>query len=69
MAITTVEQEYTNFHGIQLPVITTKGWDVKVKWIDQSIDWVPLHLIKELNKIELEEHAMSNGHYNKPAFI
>ena len=29
---------------------------------------VPLHLIRELNPIDLEEHAMANGYSNEPAF-
>ena len=47
------EQSYTNSKGIHCPVINTKGWDVRVKWIDQSVDWVLLHLIKESNPIEV----------------
>ena len=54
MAILKGEKACTNVNRIQSPVITTKGWDVQVKWIDQRTDCVPLHLIKESNPIEVE---------------
>ena len=47
VAISIGEQLYTNFNGIQRPLINKKGWCVQVKWRDQSTDWVPLHLINE----------------------
>ena len=68
MAIQTAEQAYTNVNGIQRPVITTKGWDVQVKWRDQSTDWVTLYLINESNSIEVAEYDMANGYSNKPSF-
>ena len=68
MAIPEVEQAYTNVNGIQCLVITTKVWNVQVKWSDQSTYWVPLHLINESNPIEVAEHAMSNGYSNEPSF-
>ena len=45
--ILTGEKACTNVNGIQLPVITKKGWYVQVKRRDQSNYWFPLHLIKE----------------------
>ena len=38
VAIPTGDQAYKNVNGIQRPVITTKGWDVQVKWRYQSTD-------------------------------
>ena len=29
------------------PVITTKGWDLQVKWKDGLVDWLPLSQVKE----------------------
>ena len=49
-------------------MITTKGWDVQVKWSDQSSSWIPLKLIKESNPIEVAEFAVSNGFSKEPAF-
>ena len=68
MAILTGEQAYTNVNGIQRPVITTNGCYVQVKWRYQSIDWVPLHMIKELNPIEVAAHDMANDYYYGPYF-
>ena len=68
MAIPTGEQAYTSDNRIQCPVITKKDWDVKFKWRYQSTDWVPLHMIKESNPIEVAEHAMANGYSNEPVF-
>ena len=46
VAIPKREQAYTSVNKIQIPVITTKGCFVPVKFIDQSTAWFPLHLIK-----------------------
>ena len=68
MAILTVEQAYTNVNGIQRPVITTKGWNLQVKWIDKITDWFLLNLIKESNPIKLAEHTMSKFYSIEPSF-
>ena len=44
-----------------LPLIDTKGWGVQFKLRYKITDWFPLHLIKESNAIEMEEHAMANS--------
>lgn len=41
-----VEDAMVEFNGTNNTVITTKGWDVKVRWKDQSTDWVPFKLVK-----------------------
>ena len=62
MFVMILDQAYTNVNVIQSPVITTKGWDVQVKWrIKSLIGWVTMNLIKESNPIEVAEHAMDNG--------
>ena len=55
-------------NGISKPVITTKGWDVQVLWIDGSTSWVPLKLLKESNPVEVAEYALANGYNHEPAF-
>ena len=65
---TTGEQAYTNFNGIKLLEITTKGWDLQVKWRYKITDWVNLHLINKSNPIEAAEHVMANGYSNEPYF-
>jgi hypothetical protein len=54
--------------GQRKKVITTKGWDVQVKWADQSTGWLPLHEIKESNPVELAEFAIAAGLDKEPAF-
>ena len=39
MAIPTGEKAYIDSKGSQRPVITTKSWDVQVKYIDRITDW------------------------------
>lgn len=62
------ERATATVNGIQKPVITTKGWDVEVKWRDQSTSWVPLKIIKECNPIEVAEFAIANNYDKEPAF-
>ena len=50
------------------PVITTKGWRVKIRWTDQSTDWLTLSQVKNSNPIELAEYAVAKGIEKEPAF-
>lgn len=50
------------------PVITTKGWDLKIKWKDGLTDWIPLTQIKEANPIEVAEYAFAQKINKEPAF-
>ena len=50
------------------PVITTKGWDIQVKWKDGSYDWLPLSQIKNAYPIELAEYAVTHKINKEPAF-
>lgn len=50
------------------PVITTKGWKIRIKWTDGSSDWVPMSQVKNSNPIELAEYAMASGIDKEPAF-
>jgi hypothetical protein len=55
-------------NGDKVPVITTKGWDVQVRWSDKSTDWIPLTEIKESNPIEIAEASIAFGINKEPAF-
>ena len=55
-------------NGEKVPVITTKGWDVQVRWTDKSTDWIPLAEIKESNPIEIAEVAIAFNVDKEPAF-
>ena len=46
-------------NGIKKRVITTKGWDVKVDWVDGGQYWVPMKDAKASNPVELAEFAIS----------
>jgi hypothetical protein len=54
--------------GQEKPVITTKGWDVQVRWQDQSTGWVPLADIKESNPVQVAEFVIASGLEKEPAF-
>ena len=41
------DDAFTRVNKIDKRVITTNGWDVEVKWSEQSTDWVPLSMIEE----------------------
>ena len=50
------------------PVITTRGWKVKVKWCDGSYDWLPMAQVKNSNPVEMAEYAHMNNLQDEPAF-
>ena len=50
------------------PVITTKGWKLKILWKDGSYDWLPMSQVKESNPIETAEYSISQGINKEPAF-
>ena len=50
------------------PVISTKGWDIQVKWKDGSFDWLSLSQVKESMPVELAEYAVAQKIHRKPAF-
>ena len=55
-------------NGIRKRRVTTKGWELLVKWSDDSESWLPLSLLKESNPIETAEYAFSRGLEEEPAF-
>ena len=58
----------TSFNGQTRNVITTKGWDVHVKWQDQSTSWLSLNAVEQFYSVELAEFAYANNYEPKPAF-
>ena len=55
-------------NGNQIPIRTTKGWEIEVHWKDGSISWVPLKDVKDSNPIELMEYAIAQQIDTEPAF-
>ena len=43
------EDGYYEQSGVRRKVITTKGWDIRIKWTDGSTSWLPLKEVKESN--------------------
>ena len=54
--------------GNERPVITTKGWDVLIKWQDGSTNWLPLHEVKEALPLQCAQFAKAHAYGEEPAF-
>ena len=42
-----------SYNGQMQIIITTKGWDIQVKWEDKSTSWIFMSIIKESNAVTL----------------
>ena len=49
-------------------VVTTKGWEIQVRWKDKSTSWISLHEAKNGDPGGLAEFAVSRGVQHEPAF-
>ena len=58
----------TTSSGTQRRVITTKGWEVNLKWKDGSTTWNKLKDIKDSYPVQLAEYAVENRVSEEPAF-
>ena len=38
---------YTSKNDNKIPIVTTKGWNIRICWNDDSTTWVTLHLVKK----------------------
>ena len=68
VAIPQGEHATTNINGRDKPIITTKGWEILIRWKDQSTSWLPLSVVKESYPVQLSEYAIANQIHNEPAF-
>ena len=59
---------YVEVNGKRKRVITLKGWDLRIEWMDETTSWMPLHIIKSSNPIETAEFAISRNIHHEPAF-
>ena len=41
------------------PVITTKGWELKVEWADRTSSWLPMCEVKNASPMETAEYAVA----------
>ena len=62
------EDGYVTHNGTTKPVITTKGWKVKVRWNDNSYDWLPMAQVKNSNPVMMAEYAVAHNLEKQPAF-
>jgi hypothetical protein len=47
---------------------TMKGWQMCVKWNDESTSWAPLKDLKESNPLEVADYAVNMKLVSEPAF-
>ena len=55
--------------GQKVNKMTTRGWELCVRWKDGSTSWVKLKDMKDSNPIETAEYAVAMGIDKMPAFI
>ena len=60
---------YTTPQGARKRIITTKGCDVNVSWMDGTTSWVPLKDIKESNPLEVTDYVARNNLMEHPVFV
>ncbi|GAX24495.1 hypothetical protein FisN_18Lu065 [Fistulifera solaris] len=54
--------------GTRRRIITTKGWEILVRWKDGSTDWIALKDLKNTYPVELAEYAVKHELQEMPAF-
>ena len=47
---------------------TTEGWQLLVRWHDDSVQWIPLSIMKESNPVEVANYAKAASLMTEPAF-
>ena len=57
-----------SLNGRDKPIVTTKGWDILIKWKDGSTNWIPLSTAKQSYPIQIAEYAIASKIDNEPAF-
>ena len=62
------EEAFTIGNRLEKPIITTKGWNIQIRWKEDFLSWIPLSTVKSPNPIELAEYAESNKLSDEPAF-
>ena len=55
-------------NGVRRKIITTKGWELNVRWKDGSESWIPMNEINKSNPVEVAEYSISRKINNEPAF-
>ena len=55
--------------GQRVNKMTTRGWELCVRWKNGETSWVKLKDLKDANPIETAEYAVNNGIDKQPAFV
>ena len=58
----------TSHNSVQRKVITTKGWEMNIRWKDGTESWIPMNEVKESSLLELAEYATACKISTEPAF-
>ena len=67
-AIPISEGTTTTRGGQSRPVITTKGWELKLEWADGTSSWLPMCEVKTASPMETAEYAVAAKIDQEPAF-
>ena len=67
-AIPMSEGTYTTSRGLKKRKVTTRGWEVYVRWKDGSASWVKLKDIKDSYPVQLADYAEANDLSQEPVF-
>ena len=63
-----ISKGHVEYNGIKKRIITTQGWDLRVRWKDGSTSWIPLKELKASNPIDVAEYTAANNLKDEPAF-
>ena len=69
IAVSRVNGFFLSSNGNKHPKITTKGWEIRIRWNDNSTTWVPLNLVKNGAPLLLAEYAKAMRIHLEPAFL
>ncbi|CAJ1930023.1 unnamed protein product [Cylindrotheca closterium] len=62
------KDQYVQSHSGRRQRKTTKGWELKILWSDDSYSWIDLKYMKESNPVNVAEFAVAKKIDNEPAF-
>jgi hypothetical protein len=62
------EMVYTDKDGQSQPKTYSLGWEICVRWANDSSTWLPLASVKDSNTIKAAEYAVSRDLDLEPAF-
>ena len=67
-AIPKSQGTYISRSGFERKKLTTRGWEICVRWKDASTDWIKLKDLKDSYPIPLADYAVANNIQSEPAF-